>query len=98
MNKKWMVAKCQRNSYDFFLNKETGKTTICGPYWTSICRVYDIQIGNYVKFNYNEEEEQFEVSIYELVNNEMVEKKHVNATGMIIFYVIPFFHHFSLSL
>jgi hypothetical protein len=86
-----MVAECQRNSYDFFLNKDTGKTTICGPYRTSICRVYDIQIVNYVKFNYNEEEEQFEVSVYELVNSEMPEKKHVNAAGMIIFYAIPFF-------
>jgi hypothetical protein len=75
----------------FFLNKETGKTTICGPYWTSICRVYDIQIGNHVKFDYNEEEEQFEVYVYELVNSEMLEKKHVNEAGMIIFYAILFF-------
>jgi len=35
------------------LKKTDEKTLICGPYWTSLWRVYDIGLGDVLEFEYD---------------------------------------------
>jgi hypothetical protein len=36
------------------LLKEVDRTVICGPYWKSLFRVYDIGVGDVVQFELDE--------------------------------------------
>lgn len=77
-----MFAECSRNTFDFSLFKEKIKTTICGPYWRSLVRVYDIQIGNTVAFIYNEVDGRFGATVYHMVNGMKQEKPIAAPLGM----------------
>ncbi|KAM0907837.1 hypothetical protein ACQ4PT_015866 [Festuca glaucescens] len=73
----WMVAQCPMRVYDMYLEKDGSTTTICGPYWRSLVRLYDIQLGDVVSFTYMEEQNKFQLNVYQIVNNEKEEKPYV---------------------
>lgn len=79
-----MVARSPNfRNFDLFLSKDRIRTYICGPYWKSLVRAYDIGLGDVVHFEYNEDpleplDNLFNVTVY--MNN--VEKEVVEATGM----------------
>jgi hypothetical protein len=84
--KKWLVARSPRyRSFDLFLMKDdaASRTTMCGPYWTSLIRVYNIGIGDVLYFEYNDDpleklDNMFDVTVY----SNGVEKEVVEDTGM----------------
>ena len=49
----WIVASSHHRSYDLFLRKDSVRTYICGPYWKSLIRIFDIEIGDVLHFEYN---------------------------------------------
>jgi hypothetical protein len=66
-----------------FLRKDRLRTYICGLYWKSLIRVYDIEVGDAVHFEYNEDSldglsNLFNVTVYK--NN--IEKAVVKETGI----------------
>jgi hypothetical protein len=78
-----MVAKCPMRVFDMYLEKDGTTTTICGPYWRSLVRLYAIQLGDVVSFTYMEEENRFHLNVYQIVNTDKVEKPYVREQGMI---------------
>ena len=58
-NKNWLVASWPHWVFDFYLQKDVATTTICGPYWSSLVRTYDIQVGDVVSFIYDEHDNSF---------------------------------------
>ncbi|XP_071680600.1 uncharacterized protein [Lolium perenne] len=82
-----MVAKCPMRVFDFYLEKDGTTTTICGPYWRSLVRLYDIQLGDVVSFTYMEEENRFHLNVYQIVNTDKVEKPYVRE--QVVYDVIP---------
>ena len=54
----WMVAYSPtEHPFDFSLLRRGINTIICGPYWRSLVRVYDIQLGDVVHFQLDDEDE-----------------------------------------
>ena len=82
--KNWLVARSPRfRKFDLYLKKDRLRTIICGPYWLSLVRAYDIGVGDVVRFELNEDLDEpvdnlFNVQVY--WNN--VEKEVVEDTGM----------------
>ena len=71
----WRHAKCQMDyTYHMYLHKTERKIRLAGPYWRSVIRVYDIQIGDVVTFIYVGEDEdfdadrdeEFELTVYQI--------------------------------
>ncbi|KAM0928815.1 hypothetical protein ACQ4PT_002004 [Festuca glaucescens] len=83
----WMVAQCPMRVYDMYLGKDDNTTTICGPYWRSLVRLYDIQLGDVVSFTYVEEQNKFQLNVYQIVNNEKEEKLYVGE--QVVYDVTP---------
>ena len=77
-----MVAQCTWRTYDFYLEKTATRTTICGPYWRSLVRVYDIQVSDEVSFKYAEEDDIFDVTVYHHVDSGKEKKRLVSDPGM----------------
>jgi hypothetical protein len=84
--KNWLVARTPNfRKYDLFLRKDRLRTYICGPYWKSLIRAYDIEVGDVVHFEYNEDSldglsNLFNVTVYK--NN--IEKAVVEETGIFL--------------
>jgi hypothetical protein len=75
-----MVASCSGNwTYDFYLEKTLTRTEICGPYWRSFIRRFDIQLGDVICFEYVEETKNFDIQV---LNNADEEKQQVASSGM----------------
>jgi hypothetical protein len=77
-----MLAQCSWRTYDLFLEKTATRTTICGPYWRSMVRAYDIQVGDEVSFNYDEEDDILDVTVYQHGDNGKERKLLVGDPGM----------------
>jgi hypothetical protein len=76
----WMVARCSGNwTYDFYLEKTLTRIEICGPYWRSFIRRFDIQLGDVICFEYVEETNNFDIQV---LNNADEEKQQVASFGM----------------
>jgi hypothetical protein len=80
----WLVVESYRlRKFDLFLHKEKERTIICGPYWKSFVRVFDIGIGDVVQFQLDDDpyepvENLFNVTVY----RDGVEKDNVVDSGM----------------
>jgi hypothetical protein len=86
-----MVAKCPMRVYDMYLVKDGTTTTICGPYWRSLVRLYNIQLGDVLSFTYMEEENRFHLNVYQIVNTVKEEKPYVGEQGMIHYSCVHVF-------
>jgi hypothetical protein len=74
------TACCSENwTYDFYPEKTLTRTEICGPYWRSLVRRYDIQLGDVICFEYVEETNNFQIQV---LNNSDEEKQQVANSGM----------------
>ena len=82
-NKNWLVASCPHWVFDFYLQKDVATTTICGPYWSSLVRTYDIQLGDVVSFFYDELQNRFSLTVNEVVEEELEEKLDVGQRGVL---------------
>ena len=87
-----LTAKCQSDYiFDFYMEKKLRRTMLVGPYWTSLIRMYNIQIGDVVSFTYICEDEDYEgyeieevdVTVYQVGVNGKEEKVKVENPGKI---------------
>ena len=68
--------------FDFFLNKETLKTEMGGPYWLALTRMYGIVEGDIIHFKFLTSENKFLFTVY---NNLGVEKSaNLDNAGMLL--------------
>ena len=74
-----------------YLHKTDGKTFVAGPYWRSLIRVYDIQVGDVVLFTYvgkdadfdPEMDEDFALTVFQIGENGREVKLPVGFPGKI---------------
>jgi hypothetical protein len=91
MSKNWMLAHCSWRTYDLYLEKTATRTTICGPYWRSMVRAYDIQVDDEVSFKYDEEDDILDVTVYPHGDNGKERKLLVGDPGMNLMY-LSYYH------
>ncbi|KAM0930665.1 hypothetical protein ACQ4PT_000810 [Festuca glaucescens] len=73
-----MVAQYTWRTYDLYSEKTATRTTICGPYWRSMVRAYDIQVGDEVSFKYAKEDDIFDVTVHHHVDSGKEKKRLVS--------------------
>jgi hypothetical protein len=65
---KWLVAQSPRfRKFDLYLLKEVDRIIICGPYWKSLVRVYDIGVVDVVQFELDENPFEPVNNIFQLI-------------------------------
>ena len=86
----WLVAKCQGDLFfDFFLEKIEIRTNLVGPYVRSLMRVYDLNIGDVLSFDYiwededyvYDKEQEFDLTVYQIGENGREAKPRVANPG-----------------
>ena len=90
-----VVESPREDEYDLYLEKNDTRTCICGPYWSSLVRVYDIQQGDLVSFVYDDEAELFDVTVNIIENNLKVEKPMVGDAGIILVFLFLLLHLYT---
>ena len=83
----WMVAYSPTDHpFDFSLIRRGIKTIICGPYWRSLVRVYDIQLGDVVHFELDKEEEEMDEDLNEEVQAD--DEKEFNNIKVTVYSIV----------
>jgi len=68
---KFLVGRCPKSlMFDFYLQMEGERTYICGAYWRSFNRAYNIQLNDVVKFSRVSSGCLFEVTVSDIGGGE----------------------------